>query len=285
MILITGSTGFLGKHLIKVLDKKNIKCLVRKDSNISHLKDIELVYGDITDANSLDKALKDVKEVIHLAASTHDNSLFHIVNVKGTKNLLEACKKNNVKRFVFISSMASTRRFLDDYGRSKKEAEELVRSSGLDYTILRPTLIYGKGSLGMKHTVEYIKRIPFVVPIVGSGNSKIQPVFVDDVCKSIIKSLEKDTINKEYNILGGTRISFNYFIDFVSSRLNVKKVKLHIPTPFVLAGVSCISIIFKNFPIKKEFVKGLGDDTVGDHKMAEKDLGFKFKKISEALTI
>ncbi len=59
---------------------------------------------------------------------------------------------------------------MDDYGKSKKEAEELVRSSGLDYTILRPTLIYGKGSLGMEHTVEYIKRIPFLVPIVGSGN-------------------------------------------------------------------------------------------------------------------
>ena len=117
MILITGSTGFLGKHLIKVLDKKNIKCLVRKDSNVNHLKDIELVYGDITDANSLDKSLKGVKEVIHLAASTHDQSLFHIVNVNGTKNLLEACKKNSVKRFIFISSMASTRRFLVDYSQ------------------------------------------------------------------------------------------------------------------------------------------------------------------------
>ncbi len=80
-----------------MLDKKNIKCLVRKDSKVDHLKGIELVYGDITDSTSLDSSLKDVTEVIHLAASTHDQSLFHIVNVNGTKNLLEACKKNKVK--------------------------------------------------------------------------------------------------------------------------------------------------------------------------------------------
>src|SRR3989344_21776 len=191
MILITGGTGYIGSNLLKLLEGKKIRLLVN-DSYVN--ENFEAVNGDLTDVESLDKALKNVETVIHLAAATHskDDKMFNIVNVNGTKNLIEACKKNKIKRIIFMSSMAATRRFRDSYGESKYKAQELIRNSGLKYTILRPSLIYGKGSLGMKHTVEYIKKVPFFIPIIGKGEAIIQPVYIDDVLKAIISCLDND---------------------------------------------------------------------------------------------
>ena len=159
MILITGSTGFVGRNLInKIPDKEKVKCLVRKSSNIKFLKehDVQLIYGDITDKKSMDNALKDTDIVIHLAALINGTKKqFYNVNVEGTRNLIALCRKNKVKRIIALSSMAATRKHLDNYGKSKKESEDLIKDSGLNYTIFRPTMIYGKGSNSIKNIFHY----------------------------------------------------------------------------------------------------------------------------------
>ena len=290
MILITGATGFVGRNLIESLPKENIRCLVRDSSKSDFLKEhsIQLVYGDLTDKKSLDSALKNIDTVMHLAAYVrgNDSSLFYKINVDGTKNLIDACKKNKVKRIIALSSMAVTRKYLDDYGKSKKQAEELIRNSDLDYTILRPSMIYGKDSNSTKHLVSYIKMIPLIIPIVGNGNFNIQPVYINDVTSIIIKCLDnKTSIKKTYDLLGETRINFNYFIDFVSSHLNIKKIKLHIPVSLVLIGITFLKSFYKNFPITEEFIKGMGYDTIGDNSKVKQDLNIKFKKLSQSFKI
>jgi len=112
-VLISGATGFMGSHLVKALLKKgyHCKCLVRKTSNISELegsRNVEFVYGDITDTLSLENVMKGVRVVYHLAAQLgkwgiHQETYFS-VNVQGTQNLLEAAYKGQVGHFIFCST-------------------------------------------------------------------------------------------------------------------------------------------------------------------------------------
>jgi len=184
MILITGGTGYVGKELLKSLNADDVKILARKGSLIP--KNYEAVYGDLMDKDSLVKAVDKVDCVVHLAAVTHARNMseFYKINVEGTKNLVEACKNSKVKRFIFISSMAVCRKYLDDYGKSKRDAEEIIKNSGLSYVILRPTMIYGGDSEVIKRFISYVKKIPFIIPMIGKGSGKIQPVHVNCLVRS-----------------------------------------------------------------------------------------------------
>ena len=275
MIAITGATGFLGRHLVARLGSKNIKCLVRKEDH--GLKNIKTVKGDLSDKKALDNFVKNAKIVMHLAAiiDHKDKEQYKRVNIDGTKNLINACKKNKVKRIIFVSSMASTKSHLDDYGKSKSEAEKLLLNSGLDVTILRPSFIYGKDSNSMKKLLEFLHKFK-VIPIVGNGEYKFRPVHVDDVVKSIILCINnKSSVGKTYNILGKTELTFNEFIDLVCKKYNIKKRKVHIPISICLPISSIGSLITKNFPLKKTFVLSIKSGTTGSIEPAERDLKYK----------
>ena len=275
MIAITGATGFLGRHLVAKLRNKNIKCLVRKEDH--GFKKLKVTKGDIGDKKALDTLVKNAKIVVHLAAviDHKDKEEYQKVNIEGTKNLIKACKNNNVKRVIFVSSMASTKKYLDDYGKSKSEAEKLLLSSGLDVTILRPSFIYGKNSNSMKKLLEFLNKFK-VIPIVGDGEYKFRPVHVDDVVKAIILCINnKKAVNKTYDILGKTELTFNEFIDTVCKEYNIKKRKIHIPISICLPISSIGSLITKNFPLKKTYVLSIKSSTTGDIGPAEKDLKYK----------
>jgi len=282
MIAITGATGFLGSNLIPKLKDKKVKCLVRKyiDNN-----KIDPVVGDINDIVSVNKLLEKTKVLIHLAAAidSKNKEYYYKINVQGTKNLIDSCKKNKVKRIIFVSSMASTKDYLDDYGKSKKEAEDLIRKSGLDYTILRPSFIYGKNSNSMKKMINFINSFKFI-PIVGNGEYTLNPVHVDDVVKSIISCINsKKSIKKTYDILGKSEISFNEFINAISEKYNIQKRKIHIPIPICLVISSVGSILGPSFPLKKSFVLSLESKYKGTIASAERDLNYHPISFKEGL--
>ncbi len=236
-ILVTGATGYLGKSLVQELLKKNlkVKCLVRKKTNLNKLKKETILYGDLTDKASLDNALKNTDIVIHLAAVTNvlDKNIDK-VNIQGTRNLVEACKKNKISRIIFISSTAAVKAN-DNYGKSKKEAEDIIINSKLNYVILRPSFIYSKNSPNLLNIIKINKKIPFFTPIIGNGKYKINPVHVNDVISAIISVINnKKSKNKLYYVLGPKEIEFNEFIDEINKALNLKRKKLNIPIPICL---------------------------------------------------
>lgn len=215
--------------------------------------------------------------MINLAAviDSKNKKDYYATNVEGAKNLIEACKKNKVRRIIFVSSMASTKDFLDDYGRSKKEAEDLVKKSGLSYTILRPSFIYGKNSNSMKKMLSLINSFRFIL-IVGNGKYTLNPVHVDDVVKAIISCINsKKAVKKTYDILGEKEIAFNEFIDIISEKYKIQKRKLHIPISICLVISSIGSILGQNFPLKRSFVLSLNSKYKGDIGPTERDLNYK----------
>lgn len=254
-ILVTGASGFVGKNLIKYLDKYEVNILSRKKTLGNGV-----FVGDLFNKKILLDASK-VDIVIHLAGITDGNVLK--VNYEGTKNLVDACVENKIKKFIFISSYDAV--LNTDYGRSKLKAEECIKSSGLNYIILRPMVICGKDN--KKDLGKLIRLIKLgIVPIPGKGNFKLQPVFVDDIVKIILKAVESKLKNKIYFIGGSDALSFNEIVDKIANHLNKKIIKINIP-------VFLIKLINKS----------LLSDKICNNNNVEKDFNFKTRKFDEII--
>ncbi|MFA4819854.1 MAG: NAD-dependent epimerase/dehydratase family protein [Candidatus Aenigmatarchaeota archaeon] len=263
MILVTGASGFVGRNLVKELVKrKKVRCLVRQTSNTRQLKGTELFYGDILDKESLFKATKGISIVIHLVAviGSADYKLNYETHVTGAKNLIEACKKNHVKRMVVISTTSTLAKIRNDYGTTKAMADQLFANSGLAITTLKPDFIYGKDGNGFMKLVDAIKKRPFM-PSIGSGKYRKQPVHIDDVVAAIISSMDKKFIGKTYIVASEYPIEFDTMIKMIMKQLGVKKPIVHVPVKLLLAA-SYIMKVKKNPLLTKTVVLGLSQDCV-----------------------
>lgn len=275
MILITGATGFIGTHLLKRLSGTKIRCLVRKDTVLGN--NVETVKGDLTDPRSLEEATKGASVVVHLAAIIKSNKKedFGKINVEGTKNLVDACIKNKVKRFVHISSHDATLGDKYDYAYSKLKSEEIVKNSGLEYIILRPTVVYGKGdkeSLGMLFNI--IKKYSFA-PVIGNGEYQLQPVYVDDVVNAVLRCLESDKVNKIYFIAGPKALTFNQIINQTATVLSKKVIKIHFPLWLLKILLNPYELLSKNPSLTYKKMLAVTENKTCDITQTEKELGFK----------
>lgn len=274
-IFITGATGFIGKALIKKISKKyDIQCFIRKNSDLDCFKKFNLKFdfGDLMDKESISNSLKMADVVIHLATSHQKGK--EDTNLIASRNLIEVCKQKKIKKFIFISSMAANRKSLDNYGKTKLKIEELIKCSGLNYIILRPSVIYSHNNLSLIGTT--LKSVPFIIPIIGSGNYKMNPVYIDDVIKTIAASINKQK-NKTYDVAGEKSLSFNEIIKICKQRFNIHKLNVHIPIFLAL-------VIFKIIPIvSKEAIKGINEDTNARVDLLKKDLKVKTTSFSKGI--
>ncbi|MCG2686715.1 NAD(P)-dependent oxidoreductase, partial [Candidatus Parcubacteria bacterium] len=148
-LLITGGTGKIGENLIKKLLQSNeikIRVLVKKEESCFKDSKIEIIKGNLLDLNSLFKATKNIDIVLHLAGITHTNKkeLYFKINTIGTQNLLKASEKNNVKKFIYISSRTACEQG-GEYGQSKFFAEKNVQEYKNNWIILQLAEVYGAG--------------------------------------------------------------------------------------------------------------------------------------------
>lgn len=284
MILVTGASGFVGRHLVSQLTpKNNVRCLVRSTSSVAGLEGCELVKGDITDIDSLINATKDVSAVIHLVAALGASSYVenYKIHVTGAKNLIEACKTNNVKRIVVASSVATLAEKKSDYGVTKAMADELFLKSGLDVTILKPDFIYGRDGKGFLTLVSVIKNGRFV-PIIGNGRYRRQPVHVDDVAAALFKSLGEKAIGKTYIVASRDPIEFNHMVDMIAREFSIKKRKIHVPVWLALIIARLMSVK-KNPGLTRTVVFGIAQDRYADISPLVNELGVKPRNFEDGL--
>jgi nucleoside-diphosphate-sugar epimerase len=243
-ILITGASSTLGKNLtVKLLKTKHYSIRLLKHRSPVCREKCEIFEGDLQVINSLDKACSEVDTVVHLAALTHSSSgkEYFKINEEGTKNLIAACKKKNVRRFIFVSSVAASEEG-GDYGVSKLRCEEWVRKSGLDWLILRPSEVYGmKVEEGIGKLIAWIEKYP-IIPVIGDGYYLLSPVSLDDVVKVMMEILRDDSIKKEtLNLCGPEKMTMNELIDRLAKIQKVQIKKIFLPIWFVRLGIGVLS--------------------------------------------
>ena len=214
-ILITGATGFIGRHLVKRLAKEgkyDIWCVVRTTSNIAPLKpysNVKFIYADITDPSSLIEIKGNFDILYHCAAlveSAEPAKLNH-TNKIGTRNTCELAYKLNVKRFIYLSSVAVVSGndrvpLIEDlpytatnkYGQSKIEAEKTVveyRNRGVPTIILRPPMVYGPDEPHMMGTLLKLLKLR-MLPVINNGKNHLHMIYIENLVEALVFCLEKD---------------------------------------------------------------------------------------------
>lgn len=292
MILVTGASGFLGSTVANLAASRelSVRALVRKNSDCSQLilAPEVLFIGDMQDHESLEHAVKGVDAVIHCAATTSatapDPDLSQRVNVEGSRALVAACEKHHVRRYVQISSQSALAHNQSVYGRTKFQADEIVRASRLDWTILKPGLIYGPGKSGVfQKVVEFVDKFP-VVPVLGSGQHEQRPVHVEDVAWAALECLKTDaTIRKEYDLGGQSTLTFDEMIRAIMDGRGKRKPLAHLPLPLCMLLAKVLGTVMKNPPVTTDNVLGVRIAGHVDNTAAERDFGFNPKEFKSEM--
>lgn len=294
-IFITGATGFVGEKLIACLVERGyyiIAFALQEDSKATALykKNVEVKYGDIRDQLSIEKAISGVDAVINLAAvqESNDPELNEAVNYGGVRNLIEACSKYSIKRIIHISSISTCYKIKNYYGKSKEKADKYVMyssNSNMDYTILRPALIYGNTTQGPFYTfLKTMHIFPMIIPVVGNGKALKQPVYVDDVVSAIILSLESDiAIGKFYNISGRDTVSVEEMINLIAAKKGIKRMAIKIPAWILYPLALILEMFFTNPLFTRASLVSATQDATLDYSLIKDELGFKPLSFKEGL--
>ena len=289
MILVTGGTGFVGSHLIKRLRQGNVsvRAIVRNPDKAQALRDlgVDVVRGDISDAASLGKATTGVERVIHLVGIIQQGpgATFEGVHVDGTRNVLEAAKRAGVRHFFYQSALGTRPNAQSEYHKTKWTAEELVRASGIPYTILRPSLIYGAGDQFTIRLSEMIRLSPFL-PIIGSGRSKVQPIFIDDVVTCILKAVTSECcLNEIYEVGGPDQLSYKEVTVAIADAMGVRRPTLHLPLFFIKSMATVFEAVLPKAPVTKDQLIMLQEDTVCNMRDIRDAFGIEPIGFSEGL--
>jgi uncharacterized protein YbjT (DUF2867 family) len=268
MILVTGATGFVGSHLVRRLRKENIpvRAIVRTPAKAQALRDLgaEVVAGDIADSWSLIAAAEGVERIVYLVGIIQEErgATFRSVHVDGTRNVLEAAAKVGVKHFFHQSALGTREGAKSEYHRTKWEAEALVRESGIPYTILRPSLIYGPGDLFTVRLAEMIRLSP-VLPVIGSGRSRVQPVFIDDVVSCIVKAIMSDAFRGRVLEIGGPdQLTYTEVTKTIADALGVDRPAVHLPLPFMRLMAKAAEMVLPKPPVTTDQLIMLQEDNI-----------------------
>jgi len=270
MILVTGGTGFVGSHVIRRLRQEHlpVRAVVRKPSKAAGLEDlgVETVPGDIADSASLEAAAQGCERVVHLVGIIQEGRgfTFRSVHVEGTRNVLAAARKAGVQHFFHQSALGTRATARSEYHRTKWEAEQLVQASGIPCTILRPSLIYGSGDQFTLRLAEAIRRSP-VLPVIGSGQSKVQPIYIDDLASCIVKAAQGDAyFDKIYEIGGPEQLTYEEVTKAIADVLGVKRPTMHMPMFFMRAMARVAETVLPKPPVTTEQLIMLQEDNVCD---------------------
>ncbi|PDV99968.1 SDR family oxidoreductase [Candidatus Chloroploca asiatica] len=279
-VLVTGSTGFTGSYVVpKLLEKSTeVRCLVRSTSDTSILPQgqVELVYGDLSDLHSLKLALQGVDAIINVAS----------IGFGHAPGIVQAALEAGVQRGVFVSTTAIFTSLKASSKKVRLAAEEVIQKSDLQYTIIRPTMIYGSSrDRNMCRLINYIRRFP-CLPIVGNGKNLQQPVYVDNVAQAIVDSLlTESTLRKSYNISGAASLTFNQVIDTISNLLNKRIYKVYLPSSPVIGMLQFFERMSVSIPVKSEQIQRLNEDKAFDYTDAQRDFGYAPYSFKEGVTL
>lgn len=285
-ILITGATGYIGRHLVaRLVDQgEQPRCLVRnidRATRVLPASKLEFVAGDTTQPASLETAVQGIDTIVHAAFVTADRkekpgSRYEETNVGGTANLVKAAKVAGVKRIVVLSGLGTKPDKAGSYMQGRYLAEQLVIDSDLDWTIIRPSVVFGKDAPFINGLVDLIHSAP-VLPLIGGGTTLFQPIYVEDVATIILKVLAEPerTTRKIYTVGGPERYSFREIFDALLNATGKKRPKVYAPTPLVGIGAAVMEAVLPKPPLTKAAMTLFAFDNITDIDSVERDFGFQ----------
>jgi uncharacterized protein YbjT (DUF2867 family) len=271
-VLITGGTGFVGPHVVRAVAGAghDLKLLVR-DSTRSRDLPGQPVVGEMTNTVSLQHAVEGVDAVVHLVAIRQGrDEEFKRVMEQGTRDLVSAAKEAGVRQFVLMSALGTgaDTKDLVPYYHGKWEMEEAVKGSGLEYAIFRPSFVFGREG-GILPTFRKLAKLTPVTPIIGSGEQRIQPIWVDNVAAYFAAALDKPgATNKTFELGGPDIVSWNEFWERLRTAVGIRRrPSVHVPIGLMRVNALVTERLPGNIPLTRDLLKMLehGDNVVSNN--------------------
>ena len=234
----------------------------------------EAVQGDVTDPDSLRRAVAGRDVVVHLVAIRQGkDEEFRRIMIEGTRSLIAAAKDAGVKRFVLMSALGTSDETKDlvPYYNAKWTQERDLEASGLDYVIFRPSFVFGRDG-GILPTFRKLAKVAPVTPITGQGTQMIQPIWIDDLGAYFAAAIDKpEAANRTFDLGGPDRISWNEFWARLKQALGVRRPSVHMPMAFMRLNALVTERLPGNLPLTRDLLKMLeaGDNVVSDNAAVE----------------
>jgi len=291
-VLVAGGTGFIGSRVVDALLAKGehqVLVMTRDPARARPKPGVEYVRGDVTDPASLEAATRDVDAVVHAVQfpnhpveNPRRGWTYERIDGAGTERMAAAAAKNGVKRFVYLSGAGTRPDRTEPWFRAKERAERAVTSSGMEYVILRPSWIYGPDDRSMNKFVAFVKYLP-VVPVIGSGQERVQAAHVEDVAKVAAAAVDApDAANRAFELGSQPPLPMDEVIRTIMRVLGKRKPLVHQPAWLVKIPASVIQYVPKA-PLSPGAVDFITMDERVDPTEAERVFGITFRSLEEGL--
>ncbi len=280
-VVVTGGTGFVGREIVRQLCAAGYSVRVVARGNHPVEPGVEWIRGSVLEFVTLPTAFAGAQAVIHLVGiiSELGDQTFERVHTTGTSNAVNAARTAGIPRFLQMSALGTRPNAVARYHRSKWEAEEIVRRSGLQWTIFRPGLIYGPGG-GFMNLLTQISRWSPVLPVLGPGTSQMQPVAVEDVAQCFVTALDSSAaLGKTFDVCGPETFRFTELLELILAALGRSRRLLRLPLPLARCQAAVLEAVFPTLfgaapPLNRDQIVMLQEDNVGDPRPASQLLGF-----------
>ena len=240
-ILLTGATGFIGKALTRHLSETNyqVRVLIHPSGDSPDLPKgipVEATVSSLNDIRGLRAALVGVDYVYHLASQESLGARGDLLetDIKGTRNLVQAAEESEVDRFIYLSHLGADRASAYPVMTAKAIAEDSIRKSSLDYTILRVGIVYGPQDRFSTQLAQMIQAIPFVFPLPDQGDTLLQPLWIEDLANILLWTLDNPKTSRELFEIGGPeQLSFREIVLILLDVMGVNRRLIPVSTPLI----------------------------------------------------
>ncbi len=282
-VLVTGITGFVGSHLAARLsaERHTVRGLIRKLDQRGHLPanvPAELVPGDVTAPATLPEAMRGMDAVFHLVAIPFERggATYEAINAQGTRNVVSAAKAAGIPRFIHLSALAVDSRSPYGYLRSKGQGEDAVRASGLDWTIFRPSVLVGPEDEFANALARWLVITPLVFPLVGDGQTRFQPLWVEDLITCMIHALgNRATIGQSYDLGGPEHLTYEEMVKQILLALHRSRLLLHAPVPLMKPVIKTMELVLPKPPATTSLLDLLNVDNTTGLDSVERQFRFR----------
>ena len=268
-VFVAGGTGFVGGHLLRALRQEVHEIvLLTHDRSRGPEPGITIVRGDVTDHVAVGAAAWGCDTAINLVGIIREfpskGITYDQLHTQATRNVVDAAREAGIRRYIQMSALGTRKDAVSNYHQTKYAAEEYVRASGLDWTIFRPSLIFGPQDAFVNMIADQILKFP-VVPVIGDGSYRMQPIHADDVARCFVQALERpETVRHTYELCGPDRLSYIQMLAVVGKVLGKSGVKtIKSPLGLMKAVVPFLQKI-PAFPLTSDQLQMLVEESICD---------------------
>lgn len=243
MILVTGATGFIGRVLVRQLTEtgQKVRVLLRPSPQSPRLPKgvpVEVAVVGLDDERGLRAAMRGVDQIYHLASAGSQGrrgNLFK-TDIEGTRTLAQVARNADIEQFIYLSHIGSDRASAFPIHKAKGIAEEHIRKSGVPYTIIRSTVVFGPEDDFTSTLSTLIRATPGILPIPGNGRTLLQPLWVEDLVTCLVWTLQNpDMVNQTYDIGGGEYFTLRQVLETVMRVTHTRRLIVPLSPPYMRA--------------------------------------------------